>query len=60
MDNILVGIIVAGALVFCIRSFIKTYKGEGGCNCSSGCGSSPGGKDTHCSLEKPFKMVDKN
>jgi len=60
MDNILVGIIVAGALVFCIRKFIKTYKGEGGCNCSSGCGGSSVGKETHCSLEQPFKIVDKH
>jgi len=60
MDNILVGIIVAGALGFCIRSFIKTYKGQGGCNCSSGGGCSSGGKKAHCSLEQPFKIVDKN
>ncbi|RLB87014.1 MAG: FeoB-associated Cys-rich membrane protein [Deltaproteobacteria bacterium] len=62
MDNILVGIIVAMALLFCIRSFIKIYRGQGGCNCSSGnCSSSCGTREKtgHCSQVQPFKIIDK-
>lgn len=59
MDNILVGIIVAMALLFCIRSFIKTYRGQGGCNCSSGCGCGTKDKTGHCSQGQPFKIIDK-
>lgn len=62
MDNILVGIIVAMALAFCIRSFVKTYRGQGGCNCSSGnCSSGCGTKEKkgHCSQGQPFKILDK-
>ncbi len=36
MDLIIVGIIVAGAILFSVRSFVKIYKGEGGCD---GCGT---------------------
>ncbi|MCD4677269.1 MAG: FeoB-associated Cys-rich membrane protein, partial [Desulfobacula sp.] len=36
MDLIIVGIIVVGAVIFSIRGFIKTYKGEGGCSCRAG------------------------
>ncbi len=36
MDMILVSIIVAGALFFTIRSFVKIYKGEKKCACG-GC-----------------------
>ncbi|RLC04299.1 MAG: FeoB-associated Cys-rich membrane protein [Deltaproteobacteria bacterium] len=39
MDSIVVGIIVIGAVVFSVRSFIKTYKGEKGCSCGDGCSS---------------------
>ena len=35
MDEIIVAIIVAGAVVFAIRNLIKTYRGEKSCNCSS-------------------------
>lgn len=64
MDNILVGIIVAMALLFCIRSFVKLYRGQGGCNCSSGncsSGSGCGAKDKtgQCSQGQPFKIIDK-
>lgn len=61
MDNIFVGIIVAMALLFCIRSFVKLYRGQGGCNCSSGCGCGCGIKDKtgHCSQGQPFKIIDK-
>ena len=38
MENLIVWLIVAGALVFMIKGFIKAYKGEGGCGCSGGCG----------------------
>ena len=37
MDSIIVGVIVIGAVIFSVRSFIKTYKGEGDCSCSEGC-----------------------
>jgi hypothetical protein len=57
MDNILVGIIVALALAFCIRSFIKIYRGQGGCHCSSGCGGK--GKTGQCSQVQPFKILNK-
>jgi len=61
MDNILVGIIVAGAVVFTIRSFIRTYKGQGECSCSSSCSScSTSRKASHCSLDQPFKIMDKS
>jgi len=36
MDIIIVGIIVIAAVLFSIRSFIKSYKGEGGCSCGDG------------------------
>jgi hypothetical protein len=60
MDNILVGIIVAGALFFCIRSFVRTYRGQGECNCSSGCGCSSREKQISCSQGRPFKPLNKN
>ncbi len=40
MDLIIVGIIVAVAVAFSVRSFIKIYKGEGDCSCSPGCSCS--------------------
>jgi hypothetical protein len=56
MDNMLVGIIVMGALIFCVRSFIKTYQGQGKCNCSSGsCCSSRENQGQG----RSFKIVDK-
>ncbi|MBT3387137.1 MAG: FeoB-associated Cys-rich membrane protein [Desulfobacula sp.] len=36
MDKIIVGIIVAGAIVFAIKNFIKTYQGKKSCNCGNG------------------------
>ncbi len=39
MDNVIVGIIVAGAIVLSIRSFVKICRGEGGCGCETGCSS---------------------
>ncbi len=40
MDIIIVGIIVAGAVIFSVRSFVKIYKGEGDCSCGTGCSCS--------------------
>ncbi|NOX33191.1 MAG: FeoB-associated Cys-rich membrane protein [Deltaproteobacteria bacterium] len=40
MDKIIVGIIIAGAVIFTIKSFINTYKGKKSCNCSDGCACS--------------------
>lgn len=45
MENIIVGLIVAAALVFSVRSFVRIYKGNGSCGCSDGCGCSPSEKD---------------
>lgn len=60
MDNIIVGLIVAAALIFSIRSLIKAYKGEGGCNCSSSCGGcSGGGSQDDCDSDQPFKVIQK-
>jgi hypothetical protein len=57
MDNILVGIIVAGALIFSIRSFIKTYRGQGKCNCGSSCANSSKGKNGHCGQDRSLKII---
>lgn len=42
MENLLVGIIVAWAFIYCINRFYAMYKGDDGCGCSSensaGCG----------------------
>lgn len=40
MENIIVGLIVAAALAFSVRSFIRIYRGKGGCSCGDGCGCS--------------------
>ncbi len=53
MENLLVGVIVAGALAFCIRSFVKLYKGEGECGCASSCGCSVSEKAC-CGQDKKF------
>jgi hypothetical protein len=50
MDEIIVGIIVTGAIVFAVRNLIKTYRGEKSCNCSSS-GSCPSKKT--CSSDFP-------
>jgi hypothetical protein len=39
MDIVIVGVIVAVAMVFSLRSFVKIYKGEGDCSCGTGCSS---------------------
>ncbi|MBU1194365.1 MAG: FeoB-associated Cys-rich membrane protein [Proteobacteria bacterium] len=41
MELFIVIIIVAAALFFCIKSFVKIYKGEDSCGCGSDC-SCPG------------------
>ena len=57
MENLIVGLIVAGALVFSVRGFIKTYKGEGDCGCGSSCGGCRDHSDGGCSCDPntPFK-----
>ena len=57
MDNIIVGLIVGAALIFSIRSLIKAYKGEGGCNCGSSCGNC--GSESNCTGDQPFKVIQK-
>jgi len=61
VQNILVTVIVAGALVYVARQFYRTFKKTGssgcgcGCSCGSGCGCA-GGDDAHScnSFEKYF------
>jgi len=57
MENLIVWIIVAGAFVFTIRGFIKSYKGDGGCGCSGSCSGCVGrDRDPHesCDPDKAF------
>lgn len=55
MDLVIVGIIVLGAIIFSVRCFVKTYKGEGGCSsCGTGCSCSS--KD-NCNQD--FPIADK-
>ena len=44
MENILVGLIVAAALFFSVRSFVRIYRGKGSCGCGGGCACSPSDK----------------
>ncbi len=37
MDTIIVGVIVAFAIIFTVLRFVKIYKGEGSCECGGGC-----------------------
>lgn len=53
METILVGIIVALALAFCVRSFIRIYRGEASCGCGSSCECSPDKKEC-CGHHSPF------
>ncbi|MCG8636364.1 MAG: FeoB-associated Cys-rich membrane protein [Desulfobacterales bacterium] len=53
MENIIVGVIVALALGFSIRAFVRIYKGEGECGCGSSCGCSPSEKEC-CGQDKEF------
>jgi uncharacterized membrane protein YuzA (DUF378 family) len=48
METIIVILIVGVAAVYCVRSFIKKFKGESNCNCGCSCGS---GK-TDCNMLK--------
>lgn len=50
MDSIIVGIIVIGAVIFSVKSFIKIYKGEGDCSCGEGCSCS---SKNSCNLRFP-------
>jgi hypothetical protein len=54
MDSIIVGIIVIAAVAFSIRSFVKTYKGDGGCSCDGGCDCSSEG-----SCKSDFPIANK-
>jgi len=40
MDEIIVGIIVAGAIIFIVKRFVHTYQGKKTCDCGSGCSCS--------------------
>ncbi len=45
MENILVGVIVAAALFYCIKKMIKAFKGQTSCSCGcEGCSLSVPGK----------------
>ncbi|MFO7748813.1 MAG: FeoB-associated Cys-rich membrane protein [Desulfobacteraceae bacterium] len=52
MDMIIVCAVVAGALFFILRRFIKIYRGETGCQCASS--SSCPSKTTCCSGKSGF------
>ncbi len=54
MDLLIVGIIVAGAVIFTVRGFIKVYKGEDRCGCSSGCSCPSKGN-----CDQGFPVADK-
>ncbi|MCG8565713.1 MAG: FeoB-associated Cys-rich membrane protein [Desulfobacterales bacterium] len=49
LENLIVWAVVAIAIFFTLRSFVKIYKGDGGCNCSceGGC-STKNPKDQSC------------
>ena len=44
MDNVLVGIIVAGALILSVRHLVRIFRGKGGCNCGHTCACDDQGK----------------
>lgn len=44
MENLIVGLIVAAALFFSVRSFIRIYNGKGSCGCGDSCGCDTSGK----------------
>ena len=54
MDEIIVGIIVVGAVAFMIKSFINTYQGKKSCNYGTGCSCSP---PKSCPLN--FQIINK-
>ncbi|MBW2218950.1 MAG: FeoB-associated Cys-rich membrane protein [Deltaproteobacteria bacterium] len=39
METLIVILIVGAAAVYCVKSFIKKYKGEDNCNCGCKCES---------------------
>ncbi|MCG8617029.1 MAG: FeoB-associated Cys-rich membrane protein [Desulfobacterales bacterium] len=56
MENFIVGLIVAAALGFTIRSFVRMYKGEGECGCgsTSNCSGCASRADDGCAEHKEF------
>jgi len=53
MENIIVGLVVAAALIFSLRSFVRIYKGDGACGC--GCACSP--LDKACCKKKISRVI---
>ena len=55
-ENIIVWVIVVVAVGFSLKSMIKIYKGDGGCNCScSGECSSDAKKGKSCEYQNLIK-----
>tara|TARA_B100000614_G_scaffold79270_1_gene70756 strand:+ start:1016 stop:1195 length:180 start_codon:yes stop_codon:yes gene_type:complete len=56
MENLLVGLIVAAALAFTVRSFVRMYKGKGECGCgsASNCSGCASRTDDGCDEQKEF------
>ena len=54
MDLIIVTLIVAAAVGFTVKSFLKIYKGEGGCSCDAG-----GSCSAKASCSRDFPIAEK-
>jgi hypothetical protein len=52
MDTIIVGIIIAAAVIFTFRRFVRIYKGDSSCDCDTGCSRS---SKNEC--DKDLKMI---
>ena len=58
MDMIMVGLILAGAVFFTLRSFVRIYRGQKACNCSAGC-PCLSGQERFCSATNDEKGIEK-
>lgn len=59
MENILVGLIVAAALFYCIKRLINTFKADSSCSC--GCKGCPAGPEADsCSQPEKDCCCQKN
>ena len=53
METAIVLLIVGAAVIYFLRNVVKTYKGEGGCNCGKTCESS----GSNCSKFKEQDLI---
>lgn len=58
MENLIVFLIVAIAVIYMVRSFYRQFKGKGGC--SSGCSCSTEVKNQCSSSGNPASKIDLN